>query len=62
MCRMRNGVLLHAFQSSLPEGSTRTLSNPTDTCILECIYCASTATHYVQVSVSFRGVRVIEGS
>ncbi|MEW5298940.1 MAG: hypothetical protein WDW36_002009 [Sanguina aurantia] len=55
VCRMRNGVLLHAFQSSLPEGSARTLSNPTDTCILECTYCASTATHYVQDLLCWRG-------
>ena len=53
--RLRNGSVLHKFQSSLPNGSKGTRGHPDVVCILDCIFHAPKKTYFVLDMMCWKG-------
>ena len=53
--RLRNGSVLHRFQSSLPNGSRETRCNRDAVCVLDCIYHAPAKTYFVLDMMCWKG-------
>ncbi|KAK9808700.1 hypothetical protein WJX72_002173 [[Myrmecia] bisecta] len=53
--RLRNGSILHAFPSLLPNGSRRTGASADAFCILDCVYHEPNQTYYVMDLMCWKG-------